>query len=437
MSPGVGTSRDQPEEPHSYQVWRPQFDQLLLENTRAAGVDVREGHQVTEVLFEDGRASGVKFQADGSGERTAIARHLVDASGQVGLLGRKLGLRRWDPFFQNLAVYAYFMGAERLPSPDENNIFIESYPHGWFWSIPLHTGWASVGAVVDSRQGQEWILRRGLEGFLMDQIAEAPYSARMLRGAEMVAGPFIVKDWSYDSTELVGASHILVGDAGCFVDPLFSSGVHLALMAAVLAGAYVTTALKDPAMMEPAAQVYKKMYYLEYNQFRELARLFYSSNRSVDSYFWEARRLLDAQDESPRHAFIRAVAGQAPRGYERVVIESGEAAPQFRDRVRAAESSLAQRRAEFDALKGRADSVDGPLPKMIPLLGEGVQVLRKPVIGEGEFVWGQVLLTPDRPDGTPVSGFVARLVGLIDGRTTVGEILARLRAMPTMSGATR
>ena len=413
--------------PHSYQVWRPQFDQLLLQNSRANGVDVREGHRVTEVLFEDGKATGVRYQSDGSSSKTARAGYLVDASGQAGLLGRKLNLRRWDPFFRNLAVYAYFSGAQPLPSPDENNIFIESFPHGWFWSIPLHTGWTSVGAVVDSRRGQEWILGKGPEAFLLDQIAQAPYSARMLRDANMVSGPFIVKDWSYDSAELVGDGYILVGDAGCFVDPLFSSGVHLALMAAVLAAAYVTTAMKDPGMREAAAQVYKEMYYQEYRQFRDLARLFYSSNRSVESYFWEARRLLDADGESPRHTFIRAVAGQPPRGYERVVIESGQAPEDFLAGVRSAESKQAERKAWFESARQVTDEVSNAFHNLVPVLGDEVRVLHKPVVGEGEFVWGQVLVTADRPDGTPVSAFVAKLVELIDGRTKVADILGRLR----------
>ena len=97
--------------PHTYQVWRPHFDQLLLDNSRAHGVEVREGHTVREVVFEDGRAVGVRFTADDGVERVAHARFIVDASGQSALLGRQLDLRRWDPSFQNLAVYGYFAGA--------------------------------------------------------------------------------------------------------------------------------------------------------------------------------------------------------------------------------------------------------------------------------------------------------------------------------------
>ena len=94
--------------------------------------------------------------------------------------------------------------------------------------------------------------RHGLERFWRNQMAQAPHTAQMLRQAQLVSGPEVVKDWSYISDQVVGDGYILVGDAACFVDPLFSSGVHLACMSGVLAAAYVTTALKDPSMQEAA-----------------------------------------------------------------------------------------------------------------------------------------------------------------------------------------
>ena len=86
--------------PHAYQVWRAEFDQILLDNSRQRGVDVREGHHVSEVVFQDGRAAGVRFRDERGQERFAEARIVIDASGQNGLLGRQLGLREWDSFFQ-------------------------------------------------------------------------------------------------------------------------------------------------------------------------------------------------------------------------------------------------------------------------------------------------------------------------------------------------
>ena len=108
----------------------------------------------------------------------------------------------------------------------------------------------------------------------------------------------------------------MTGDSACFVDPLFSSGVHLALMSGVMAAAYATTALKaddggDEQLRDLSGEVYQELYYREYNQFREMARLFYSSNLTSDSYFWEARRITGENEYTPRQSFIQAVAGSA------------------------------------------------------------------------------------------------------------------------------
>lgn len=413
-----------PNHPHAYQVWRPSFDQLLLENSRACGVEVREGHQVVEVLYEDGQAAGVRYRSNAGRDGAIHAHFVVDASGQAALMGRQLGLRRWDPFFRNLAVYGYVTGADRLPAPDATNIFIEAYPHGWSWLIPLHTGWTSVGTVVDSRSGQERLSTGDLRTVFLQQVAGAPHTARLLRNADLVSGPQVVRDWSYTSERLVGAGYILVGDAACFVDPLFSSGVHLALMSGVLAAAYVSTALKDPGMAEAAGQVYAELYGKEYNHFRTMAQLFYSSNRTAESYFWEARRLLGDQESlSPRHAFIHAVAGQSPRGYERVVLERGEAPQPFARNVRAVESARAGRRAQW-----AAPDASESLLAAVPRLAAGAAVQRKPVLGAGEFVWGYVLATDGYPEGTPCSPLAAQVVSLIDGHLPVADLLERLCA---------
>ena len=414
--------------PHSYQVWRPQFDQLLLENSRTNGVEVREGHRVVDVILRDGRATGVRYYTEDGVEGTVDARYVVDASGQNGLLAHKFDSRQWDPFFRNLSVYAYFSDAGRLPPPDDTNIFIESYPHGWLWCIPLHTGWSSVGTVVDSASGQEGISRDGLHGFLTGQIRQAPYTTKMLEKAKIALGPFIVKDWSYTSARFAGDGYILVGDAACFVDPLFSSGVHLALMAGVLAAAHVTTALKDPGLGKASGRVYQELYFKEYSHFRDMARLFYSSNLASDSYFWEARRLLDGDGQfSPRHSFIRAVAGQPTRGYERAVLEQGRAPAEFLASVGAVESEREQRRARLTAAGIPSAEGDAALYRAVPSLSQGVQVQRKPVLGEGEFVWGYALTTEGQPEGTPCSGLVATMVSLIDGQTSVAQLLARLK----------
>ena len=417
--------------PHSYQVWRPRFDQILLENSRAHGVDVREGHRVIDVVIDSqsGRATGVRYIDDAGVERESTASFVVDASGQGGLLSSKLRLRDWDPFFRNLAVYGYFTGSKRLPGRDSTNIFIEAHPRGWLWNIPLHTGWASIGAVVDSESGQRGVGEQGLRKFLENQFSGAPHMSAMLEDAEMVSGPFILKDWSYVCRRLAGDGYVLAGDAACFVDPLFSSGVHLALMSGVLAAAYVATALKDPGLAHAAAGAYQELYFKEYSHFRELARLFYSSNLASEGYFWEARRLLNGEDMfSPRHSFIQAVAGQPPRGYERAVLEKGEPPEDFVTSVREVESQRVARRVRWEEAMADARAGDARLLAAAPRLADGVGVQRKAVLGEGEFVWGTVLTTVSQPEGTPASGLVARLVSMIDGNASVGELLANVRA---------
>ena len=426
--------------PHSYQVWRPTFDHLLLDNAAANGVDVRQGWWATQVLFDapnpelvEGRGPGTGIRCvDAAGQEQVItARFVVDASGQNGLLGRQLNLRRWDESFRNLAVYAYYNGAKRLPPPADGNIFIESYDHGWLWTIPLHTGQASVGAVVDQRVGEAQVGKLGLERFLDEQLAQAPHTAGLLRHARRVSSPHVVKDWSYACDSIAGDGYVLAGDAACFIDPLFSSGVHLALMSGVLAAAYATTALRDPEMAPAAAQVYQELYMKEYHHFREMVRLFYSSNRTVESYFWEARRILEGQDGqdgddsglSPRASFIQAVAGQPPRGYERMVLERGAAPTQFAASVRALESERAKRQAHVE---GYLQPQNGQPPRILsatPRLRPGVQVERKPVAGDGAFEWGYVLVTAGHPEGLPCSALVARLVTRLDGQTPVADLL--------------
>ena len=410
--------------PHSYQVWRPQFDQILLDNSRSQGVEVREAHRVVQVLYRHGKPSGVRFNTQDGRAGAASCRLVVDASGQGGLIGRTLGLRRWDAFFQNLAVYGYFEGSQPLAPPDQTNIFIESYREGWFWNIPLQGGQAGVGAVVDSIAGQEGIREFGPAEFLRRQISRAPHTAAMLRNSRMVSGPFVVKDWSYTCQPMVGDGYILVGDAACFVDPLFSSGVHLALMGGVMAAALAISKLNDPGIADAAGRAYEELYLQEYSHFREMARLFYTSNLTSDSYFWEARRILAGSEDasesfSPRQAFIRAVAGQPPRGYERAVLERGQAPLEFTQSVGAVEVDRLHRRATLDQANRDPEAIYRSVPKLSP----GVRIERKPVLGQGRFDWGQVICGPGQSQGTPCSPLVALLVSMIDGETPVAAIL--------------
>ena len=282
----------------------------------------------------------------------------------------------------------------------------------------------SVGVVVDAQWAGEQLAGQQTDEFYARQLSQTSRTAGMLSNAQMLEAPRIIRDWSYTSQRLVGDGYILVGDAACFIDPLFSSGVHLALSSAVLASAYVSSALRQPDLREPAAEVYTQLYMQQYHQFREMAALFYASNRTSDSYFWQARRIARQPDEvAPREAFIAAVAGQPPQGYERVVLERGEAPPDFVEGVAAVEQERARRTEQVAGLIDNAWPSRSPLLDLTPALAEGVSLERKPVIGEGQFEWGAVISSPSRPQGVQVSTAVAALAHRIDGRQSVRALL--------------
>ncbi len=413
----------------AFQVWRPTFDHLLLKNAAKHGVEVLEEHRVLEVLFDGDRATGVRYSDSDGAQHTVHAKFIVDASGQAGLIGRMRRLRMPDASFQNLAVYGYFEGAEPLPEPDATNILIESYENGWFWNIPLHTGVMSAGAVVDHTAGQEGIRALGAEAYLMAQIEAAYRTKQMHANSKLVSGPFVLRDWSYLSQEVAGDGWVLAGDAACFIDPLFSSGVHLALTAGVMASAFVTSAIRMPEMREAAGRVYQQLYYQQYGHFREMAKLFYSSNLSTDSYFWEARRILgdDPNMTTPRESFIRAVAGQPPQGYERVVLERGHAPLAFVNEVR----EMEQQRIDRAAIAKQTLSDPSLVGAAILVPAADMKVERQPVLGDGEFEWGVVVTTAARPEGVPLSAAAAKLLTLIDGeRTVAGVVSALVEGMP-------
>ena len=426
---------DDPEQrPTSFQVVRSQFDQILLDNARAHGVDVRERHQVLDVEFEGERPAAVRFlrdDAEGRAEGRIAPRFVVDASRQAAILSRKLQLQQWDSFFQNLAVYGYYRGAKHLDPPNDGNIFIESYEHGWLWKIPLHTGVSSVGAVVDKEVGQAGLRERGAGGFLQAQIALAPHTQELLGGAELVGEPQVERDWSYRSASFAGDGYVLVGDAACFVDPLFSSGVHLALGSAALAAGYVSTALSDPANRRAAAQAYQAAYERQYRYFHLTAQLFYGTNRTADSYFWEARRLFADQlgeDATPREAFVKVVGGQPPHGYERAVIERGELPAEIADEVRRRERKIAQRQAAAQTLTAEP----GALLRARPVLPPHVQLRRQRALSGGGYDQAFKLVVQDggefSQEGYPITAVIAACIDKMNGRAALGDIIAAVNA---------
>ncbi len=231
---------------HAFQVWRQDFDKMLYDHARECGADAREGHAVVKVEQNGPRDTHLDVNTDDGGSYRVRARYVVDASGRDAFLSAKKKLRRKNAQHQSAAIFGHFRGAERRTGADAGNISIYSFEHGWMWMIPLPDGVMSVGAVcrpdyLKQRKG------RTVE-FLQATLQCSPALWRRLEHAELIGNEVrVTGNYSYDSMQMGGPGWVLVGDAFAFLDPVFSSGVYLAMSGAEQAAAVVDTALREPA----------------------------------------------------------------------------------------------------------------------------------------------------------------------------------------------
>jgi flavin-dependent dehydrogenase len=214
-------------QPRTWQVPRAEFDHLLLRRARAAGAEVIEGAGVMD--FETGAFGARVRWSDGEREHVAHGRVLLDASGRAGLVARRYGLRVTDPELKKVALFAHFRGVQRLSGNALGDIHvITRRDGGWIWSIPLAGGITSVGFVFDHDEHIKQV-REDPAACLQRWIAATPAAARILAGAERASPARFEGDFSYSTRAHAGEGFALLGDAAAFLDPVFSTGVQLAL----------------------------------------------------------------------------------------------------------------------------------------------------------------------------------------------------------------
>ena len=233
------------ESSQTWQVLRQDFDQLMLDHARESGVDVREGVRVLEVIFEGSRAVGVRTVDDAGLQQEMRARVVVDAAGQSGIILDRLGLREWDPVLKKAAIWTYWKGAHRDPGRDEGATLVMQTEgkKGWFWYIPLHDDVVSVGVVAPYDHLFTGRPSKDLERVYFEEVARCPGVQPRIATAERV-GPFrAAKEYSYRSREVAGDGWVLVGDAFGFLDPLYSSGILLALKSGACAADAISEGL--------------------------------------------------------------------------------------------------------------------------------------------------------------------------------------------------
>jgi len=220
----------------TWQVKREEFDLMMLRNAAEQGVEVHEGIRVLDVIYEGTRAVGVKLQDESGKQWEERADVIVDAAGQSCLIQDRFNLREWDPVLKKAALWTYWKGAYRDTGRDEGATIVMQVEgrQGWFWYIPLHENVISVGVVAP----YDYLFKReskDLEKIYFEEVAKCPGLKTRLDNATQAAPFRAAKEYSYRSKEVAGDGWVLVGDAFGFLDPLYSSGVLLALKSGSLA----------------------------------------------------------------------------------------------------------------------------------------------------------------------------------------------------------
>jgi flavin-dependent dehydrogenase len=291
--------------PQTWQVPRDQFDLLLLRHAAACGADVREGQRVTGITFDaEGvtlacRRTGAAGQEEAGGagrppqDQLVRARALVDASGRAALLSRQFGLRVDEPRLANIGIFAHYSGVPRAEGRRAGDIrVVARRDAGWFWMIPITEDLMSVGVVLPL---SVFRTRPALEpGELLERlIADTPVVAKLMRDAERRWPVRVERDFSYGSTRYAGDRWIAVGDAGSFLDPVFSSGVAIALESALDGAQALDRGLATGNLSARAFSAFNRRQHGRYRSFRRFVLAFYTP----------AFRDLFFSDDPPRRMF--------------------------------------------------------------------------------------------------------------------------------------
>jgi flavin-dependent dehydrogenase len=371
---------------YSFQVPRAEFDQLLFQHARSLGVDAYERVEISGLDFSSNRPTSATWRDLRSGTEGTIGfSFLVDASGRSGVLStRYLRNRRTHSIFQNIALWGYWTGARQ---PDQlgkafcppGAIATCAIPDGWLWGIPLHDGTLSVGLVLHREalkaqmaqqesqysQGRDAALRQ----IYLESIAKSPIISALVAEAECLTAPLKMEsDYSYVADSFAGPGYLLCGDAACFLDPLLSTGVHLAMFSALLGAASIASSKRGEVSEAEAQYFYQTAYRHAYLRLLTLVSAFYQ-NHSGAEYFRQAQQLTSRDYREPdlAEAFVSIVSGmedvqdvQSPEGGAERIIGQLAALQEQQDRFlrRQQEQPGAISEQELEGAVQRAKTLD-------------------------------------------------------------------------------
>jgi len=258
---------------HSYQVPRAEFDKVLLDHAAENGAEVREETGIAQVNFFPDRVE-LEVEQKSSGPEKISARYLIDASGRHSVLGSKFGLKQAYSHLQKISIYAHWEGMDREEGRDANLTRQVRGLDRWFWYIPLPNNRSSIGVVLDAALYKQ--AKKSPEQFLEEAIAEQPFLHRRMAGARRVTKAYASADFSYRQSRFAGDRWLLAGDAAGFIDPVFSSGVFLALLAGEQAADILDLVLDHPQKAPRLFKQYERLLHRAMDGYLRFVESWYS-----------------------------------------------------------------------------------------------------------------------------------------------------------------
>lgn len=268
----------------TWHVQRSKFDQLLVDKAAERGATVQDRTRVLEIDIRDSGNHRLVLQTADGQQQEIWTRVLADASGQSSLIANRLGLKTYYPDLRKAAIWGYFENATRNPAdqPEVTCILQTHSKDAWFWYIPLGDGTVSVGLVGDN----DFLLKREgtSEETMQTEIANCPGIQRRLASAQRIGKLHVAKEFSYDTSRKAGQGWVLIGDAGGFIDPIYSSGVFLAMKSGLMAGEAIGDGLRSGDLSPEILGRWTGEYNEGVKWIRKLVRTFYTREFSFGDF---------------------------------------------------------------------------------------------------------------------------------------------------------
>lgn len=306
---------------YSFQVIRSEFDRILLDHAQSQGAKVLQGVEVQKLHFDEKdqqRPVGATLAETGTSGKTCDVTFdfLIDASGRAGVMAsRYLHNRRYHEVFKNVAVWTYWKAernTQQLHVFNAGGIATVSIPDGWIWTIPLHDDTVSIGVVMHKEAFKAKRANQDLEDVYKDAIAQSSAVSELLAAGKRIYPQLRVEtDYSYAATQFAGPGYLLIGDAACFLDPLLSTGVHLAMLGATLAAASLSSLIRGEVSSEEAMLFFEDSYRSAYLRLLVFVLAFYKLYDGKETIFWMAQQLAhhDIDGNDLKSAFTNLVSG--------------------------------------------------------------------------------------------------------------------------------